>query len=289
MANDRGTLDAQYYLVAFVDVLGQQEALAKIKHLPDEKNQEEVQEFIQLMKDSHGVVDGMQRTFFNYFDSYAATKTPIPSLPPDLLALYQQCRGNEIKKQRFTDGLVIFVSLNDTVNKCPIKSMHGILMGCASMVLLWMAGRPLRAGIEIGMGWEANPGEIYGPVVAQAYRLENKVAKYPRIVIGDGVFRYLDSFEGMPDTDRVSAINKGMAEQCHKLMAQDTDGRPILDYLGKEFKDQVGTFAHQDDFLKIERFANDQHAKWMQERNTERAFRYVLLKQYIEARRSVWI
>ncbi len=37
------------------------------------------------------------------------------------------------------------------------------------------------------------PGEIYGTALERAYVLESEVAKYPRIVIGDELWKYLNA------------------------------------------------------------------------------------------------
>jgi hypothetical protein len=45
------------------------------------------------------------------------------------------------------------------------------------------------------LGWQprSGRGEIYGTALERAYDLESEVAKYPRIVIGDELSKYLNS------------------------------------------------------------------------------------------------
>lgn len=287
---DQKSLDASFYIVALVDILGQREALQRFKGLPDDIDPTQKQEFLRLLKETYGVVTGTQKTFFQYFESYSKTEAPAPPLPADQMALYKTCKGNEIRMQRFSDGIVVFTSLAETEEiKSPVKSVHGVLIGYASMFLLWLQGRPLRGAIEIGLGWEANEGEIYGPALSEAYGLEKEVARYPRIVIGDQVLQYLDHIESRPGNDPITAVNKFFVERCRELIARDVDGRPILDYLGRGFRNQTGSQFGTQDFLNIERYVIDQQNIWMQARETERAFRYSLLKNYVDARRSLWV
>jgi hypothetical protein len=47
-----------------------------------------------------------------------------------------------------------------------------------------MRKRPVRGGIEIGLGAELDDREIFGSGISEAYRLESKIADWPRILIG---------------------------------------------------------------------------------------------------------
>ena len=72
------------------------------------------------------------------------------------------------------------------------------------------------------------------------YELESKVAEYPRIVIGQERINYLtqltNGHKQLPEQDKEDIdLCKLMATRCLKMIVQDLDGVPILDYLGKEF------------------------------------------------------
>ncbi|PYT75343.1 MAG: hypothetical protein DMG39_00035 [Acidobacteria bacterium] len=45
----------------------------------------------------------------------------------------------------------------------------------------------------MGLATEIGPGEIYGTALERAYLLECRVTKYPRLVIGDELWRYLNA------------------------------------------------------------------------------------------------
>lgn len=52
---------------------------------------------------------------------------------------------------------------------------------------------PMRGGIDVGLATEIGPEEIYGTALERGYLLERDVARYPRIVIGDELWKYLNA------------------------------------------------------------------------------------------------
>ena len=56
----------QNYLVVFLDHLGQRKILEEISKLPT--NSDEQQEFIQLIKETHGKVIALREIFRDFFD-----------------------------------------------------------------------------------------------------------------------------------------------------------------------------------------------------------------------------
>ena len=65
MSNEVG-----WYIVAFVDVLGQRNLLRQMRGLPDETNQKQMQEFIDLLKKTAGVVKSLRDVFHSFFEGY---------------------------------------------------------------------------------------------------------------------------------------------------------------------------------------------------------------------------
>jgi len=56
----RDSVTFGYYLVAFIDVLNQKEALRKFKGLPE--TEQAMKEFIETAKGTFGVVDGIRQS-----------------------------------------------------------------------------------------------------------------------------------------------------------------------------------------------------------------------------------
>ena len=98
---------------------------------------------------------------------------------------------------------------------------------CVS-ILEFRAGTFFRGGIEIGAGIELSDGDLYGPVLNNVHQLEEKVANYPRVVIGKRLDNFIHS-EGQP-VDIEYFPNSALANArdiCKGLVCQDNDGQII--------------------------------------------------------------
>ncbi len=274
-----------YYLVAFIDLLGQQEALSRFKRFPNFDNKEEISEFENIAKSTFGVILSFYKTFTDFFKEFSSQEEKSP---------YSMIMtGHAIKFQRFSDGVVVFVSLHNEVRKIPTQGVFGILAACASTLLLQLSqGRPLRGGVEIGIGMELNDNEIYGPAVSDAYNLESKIAKYPRIVIGKELINFLHMNSNLfTDNNPYNAYSKALSDICHSLIAIDDDGYPFIDFLGEGCKKYVYKNNEHVKDLVVRAYNSiaKESEKWKSNRNSKLAFRYTLLRNYFEARlRDVW-
>jgi hypothetical protein len=280
----KAVLEINYYLVAFIDILGQQEVMKEFKGLPDTNNKEQMAQFINIAKNTFGLIDSFHQSFNTYFDAFTNMQKVSP--------LSKIIKSNDIKFQRFSDGLVIFLSLRTDKNTLPLEGIFGVLAACAGIFLLWLSqGRPLRGGIEIGLGVEMNENEIYGPVVAEAYNIESKIAQYPRLVVGEELKRYLfvHAKDDPNGSDIHSKLRIEFAKICLDLLAQDDDGFAIIDYLGEGFKKNVAKETGVEQFvLSAHEFVVKQSHIWQQQKDSKHAFRYSLLRNYIEARLPIW-
>ena len=124
-----------------------------------------------------------------------------------------------------------------------LVAINGIFGAVGAQLLITLAAieSSYRAGIELGIGTEFEGGGVYGPALAEAYKLENEVAKYPRIVIGKKLKKYLDEYSkgNLLAPDQIPRDVKGskiMADVCLRMIDKALDGCLILDYLGKEFR-----------------------------------------------------
>lgn len=144
----------------------------------------------------------------------------------------------------------------------------------------------LRGGIELGAATELEEGDIYGPAVAWAHHLESKIATYPRIVIGNGLIDYLKICRH--DNTLINDI------KClDDMLVSDDDGYTILDWLGGNELNKKLFNNKPDDFtskiIKANEFVVQQSEKWQKEKNTKLAFKYSLLRDYINSRLTLWM
>lgn len=277
-----------YYLVAFIDLLGQTEALKGFTRLPKQDNPDEMSKFVEIVKGTFGLVHGFHESFQNFFRGYVNRDKSFP-LTVEQQKLYDQMGSNEIRFQRFSDGLVVFLSLRDSANKGHMRGVSGVFYACAAMFLLWLSkGYPTRTGIDIGIGAEMYESELYGPVVANAYHLESKIAQYPRIVLGDGLISYFNAIKAATDQDVFTKANKLMVNNSEQMIAVDDDGRFFVDYLSDVFRKEFVKSMSAKPVFEAYEYILSQSAKWQAERNSQMAFRYTHLRNYFEARIPNW-
>jgi hypothetical protein len=275
------------YMVAFVDVLGQKEAMRKFKGLPE--TEEEMKEFTGAAKGTFGVVDGIRMMFGNWYNAFISEKEPPYPMTQEQRRDYQRLIRCEVKFQRFADTVVIYVPLGGEFSPMPIQGVYAALAACASTFFFSLAGKhPLRVGIEVGLAAEMYEGEIYGPALYEAYRLENEIAQYPRIVLGDELIRYLMDKSRPEGADIVAQGTRETAIRCLGLIAKDVDGYHILDYLGKGFRRVISKNIRRDELAKVQEFLIGQVTRWNQERNTKLSFRYALAIGYFLSRLPLW-
>lgn len=265
-----------HYLVAFIDLLGQKEELLKLKKLPDKENKEELQHFEEQFKKTYG----RAKTLYNAIDGflknlYDPAKRPFSSI------LFT----NEVKYKRFADGIAIHLPLMDKGDNIPLEGVNGILLACASAIISFLEqGIPLRGGIDVDLGFEIDEDDVYGPSVVKAYTLENKIAQYPRIVVGEGLIDYLNYASLINGQDYREKLNQQMAEKSLDLIVRDTDGYHIIDYMGPGFQEATNHVLEFQVFLNIYKHVKEEQIKWKEKKDSKLAFRYMLMLNYIESR-----
>lgn len=286
-------LDVGYYAVAFIDLLGQQEQLRALADLPDKQDPSQMETFRATLKQTYGAVDGMQKSFENFFNSFSRrpiNQSRLNQLTAEQKKQYRELTSHPIQFQRFSDSMVIFIPLRTDTYKLPTAGIFGILGAAAtSFICQLAAGHPIRGGIDVGVAMEMTKDEIYGAALSRAYSLESKTAMYPRIVLGKELVDYLQLTHMKEPTDIYAVAGKEIAKSCLDMLAVDDDGHAFLDYLGQGFKTHI---AYDLD-AKVIQMAYEQIIKqserYQREKNSTLAFRYTLLRNYFEARLPLWI
>jgi hypothetical protein len=148
---------------------------------------------------------------------------------------------------------------------------------------------PLRGGIDVGLATEIGPGEIYGTALERAYLLECRVAKYPRLVIGDELWKYLNAalthFESQttPAAKAITAIVKKTMQ-----IATDADGHRVLDYLGPVMVENGGPDHGQLMIQPAYNFVLAEQKLMLSKGDPELIGRNFLLRRYFESRLGPW-
>ena len=250
-------LFACYYAVAFIDLLGQREAMR-----------------------------GLNRSLRRVLD---ATVKPRQSFPEPIKEVLDQMTAWELKHQRLSDGFVVFSSLARRDRFCPVVGVGSMLLACASLMLMSLAkGKPIHGGIDVGVGMKLYPGELYGPAVAKAYKLESSVAQYPRIVVGNSLRDYLVQGAQKAEEGIVDSFWKKSAESSLSFLGEDTDGHLIVDYLGEGVKAVFRDTIDEEILGRVEEFVWKQRETDRKAKNPKLVTRYLLLTEYLSSRSLLW-
>jgi hypothetical protein len=296
MTND---INYCYYAVAFIDVLGQKEAFEGINNLEGIENPESKRRLIKAHQETVLFVEKLREGFESFFKAYTKqsgqSKDKVPDSKKEQYVEMCKCL---LKHQRFSDCIQAYTPLQTKkYHSTAMNGVYGILAACGGMFLLALTcNKVFRAGVDVGIGTEMSNGEIYGPALFKAYELESKIAQYPRIVIGDMLMNYLANLsKGNPQlpnqTKEDIGLCKTLADRCLKMIVPDAmDGRPILDYLGSEFRKfeeqlpEDSRISYADISRKAFLFVRAECERWEQKKDEKLAVRYRQLYSYFQTK-----
>lgn len=275
-----------YWLVAFIDLLGQKSAFLKTDYVPAVGNPEQLKAFITEVKASVGVIRGMRnhlerfRTAFNSIEP--DPRFDVLRAPAREVAL--RARESRVRQHRISDGIMLACPLTAEVGHFPLRGVVEIILACATQMSLQLAaGRPLRGGMDVGTAMEVD-GELFGAAMVKAYVLESTCAQYPRLVVGDTMREYLKTCVERGDT-----IERAMAARVIELITRDEfDGRWMVDYAGAAFRAVHGQTAEIATILdKARDFARVARGRFEEQGVDPEArklfTRYTALVRYLEA------
>jgi hypothetical protein len=275
-------LQLGHHLVAFLDVLGQRDRFRK---LYQPKTPEEAATVAEELRQTAGFVLDLRRVFSQQFKIFEATSTNVKRLTK---------KSARPKFIGFSDSFVTSVPLrNDSGDLVPIVSVFSALSAAAVVMLTSLASKhPLRGGIDVGLATEIGTQEIYGVALERAYLLECREAQYPRIVIGDELWRYFNAAlahfqtQTTPMAKSITAIT----QRTMGLIATDGDGKRILDYLGQTMVDHAAPEGgHKEHMVKpAYEFVLAEQKRIIEATDSKLIERYEAFRRYVESRLPLW-
>jgi len=269
-----------YYAVAFLDVLGQREKFRKLKMPSTPEDRADV---AQVLQETAGFVVEMRESFRKQFESFEA------GISKEKLHITVSVQPRFVG---FSDSFVMSVPLRaDHGDLAPIVTIFSTLWAASVSALTALASKhPFRGGIDVGLATEIGTGEIYGTALERAYLLECGRAAYPRIVIGSEMWKFLTlavaEFEkqGSGTGGGANAVLQEMA----KMVATDSDGEKILDYLGS-FSAKMISQSEAGTIVKpAYDFVVAEERRLLSGGDSKLAPRYALLRRYFELHLSQW-
>lgn len=278
----------QYYLVVFLDHLGQRQILRQIADLPT--NDDEKHEFISLMKETLGRVSVLRDSFKEFFDGAKNYKTNVNLVPPEFREEFVASQKSEAYFYGMSDSVIIAVPLMGTDENCTaINGVYSAFAATCGIGLLSLSAKVvIRGGLDVGVATTIDDKEIYGPGFERAYYIESQLAEYPRFVLGRGLINYIMGVESQQCSSRLGLVAKEIAQFCKKMIIRDSDGRYILDFLGAKAKEVAGESIDSKIVKNALDFVKSQYEQFSKENNEKLASRYYRLLRYFNSRITVW-
>jgi hypothetical protein len=266
------------YMVGLLDVQGQHE---KFRMLKVPITDAEAQAVNEVILETAGFVDSLRdqlRGDLREFEERVSRSWGFrESLQPKFTA--------------FSDSLVVSIPLWNASDLAKITKIYSILSAASNaMMTCFSKGHALRGGIEIGLASELESGEVYGTALLEAYRLESCEAQYPRIVIGDELWKFLSIGVSECESRKVPELEKicDLIKKSVAFTSPDTDGRRVLDYLG-DFVKTIALPGTASNFIEpAYKFVVAEHEKWIANGDAKLGPRYAQLREYFESRLPLW-
>ncbi|MBL4590887.1 MAG: hypothetical protein JKY96_02890 [Phycisphaerales bacterium] len=295
------------FVVALYDVLNQSEKLKKwddscLLDAGDKSALQAYDETAELIRKMRIAFRSILGGIVN-FESSVSSKMKTEAQTKDI----EEAESETIRHQSFSDTQIWFVRAMNGSGVIHVRQICNVLSGMALIHMLNIYLEvPARGAISFGCGTDSLSNEdeegqeIYGPVLETAYRLEDSVAKYPRIVIHGGLKKYLAeelAKWSRSSIDQDSVYTKYMVHFLNKAnsyILKDRDGQWILDYAGKGLADQLAhsfqpTGVQPSQVIqKALVFTQQQISEHIDSGDEKLLGRYMLLKDYLESRKQYW-
>jgi len=290
------------YIVGLVDLLGQSRKLDeldslwwKIQSADDAGEKEECKRMREVTDVTCGEVKYFRKLFtnsFNILKKSVLENKRNKNLSPDEEALVTRMTEDVCKLRSFSDMIVLYVPLDSGGGLLARFRLAAMLIACVGVLTVeFKSGTFFRGGIEVGGGTELDNGDIYGPVLKEAYRLEKEVADYPRIVIGKRLSDFIQSEAQASDGGEfLNSVLVRVNDFCKNIICEDDDGQIILDYLGKgAFDLNQSRYNETCDFVKrgMAKVEGELNAH-KKEGNQDLVKRYEKLLAYYQSRMKFW-
>lgn len=211
-------------------------------------------------------------------------------------------KRSEIYLQSVSDAVIAWSPVHITSGADLSKAMNslwGVLSATSGVMLLSLSMRhSVRGGIEVDGGTRIYPEgtEIYGRALNSAYELETTVARYPRVVIGAGLVRFLSevsTIDGPPEEARSLAYARDMVQRCQQLITTDCDGQQIIHWLGPAAREQYQSVkatpltATREVIGRVRTFINESMVRFQSD--TKLGPRYTELETYFDRYSGEWL
>jgi len=284
------------YIVAYSDLMGQRDKLNQLRRTPT--NEQEQEQFNKNVSQTYAPVRYIR-------EGLRMSAEIFKSVPPAYIDVTVAKSESDVLRKKvesdlqlhfYSDSFAITCRYSSNENEPLIQHVFGLLSSLSFMIITCLRnGTPVRGGVEIGKAFEWHEeGDvgIYGPVMLDAHKLENEIAWYPRIVIGEKLNESINNWsEKINEGDHYYADYKEIIEFCNRMIWTDKDGIPTLDYLGPGIFSIVQSIPDPNMAKNIQlgwKFVNNEYERLKNDTESQLALKYSLLKDYYSERLAIW-
>jgi hypothetical protein len=231
-----GNLTLRPYIAIFIDILGQGNKLQELRKLEWWKLTPETK---TLLSETYGCVRSFRNRYLGCHNIILPSSIEINFLnsnPPDEhLKLWNASYVNDLQVIFLADSIIAHAPIQVSNDIFPFASVEKLMRACClNIILSFWERRSIRGGIAIGPCiFNRETKEVYGSALSIAVDLE-KDADWPRLLVDSELVRVARIYADK--TGKENAHNATMAQRCLSLIAEDDDGKLILDYLGQGFR-----------------------------------------------------
>lgn len=290
-SNPSGDLFLGTHVVCILDVLGQQSGLQRWAQLPPSGKPNA--ETFNAIKYTLGSILGLREMFETQFKILNTPQLPadqLESLCPATRDRFHRVRDCQLSSQQFSDTFVFYAPLHNDHGDILVTPLFRMLAACCLVFTAALSAKtPLRGAIAIGLGTEIEPGNFYGPALAEAHHLEAKVADYPRIILSEGAARFAAGNAGFSADEQVEAMTREMSEANRLLLCRAPDGPMMVDVIGPGIRHLQGAKpAAESPVHDAYRFARQELARFTKLGDKKHAQRYEKLLAYMTEKLPCW-
>ncbi|MBE3139829.1 MAG: hypothetical protein IMZ53_04505, partial [Thermoplasmata archaeon] len=166
----QGPKHMAWYVVAFLDLLGQRDVLNKITALPSVENLEEVDAFKKKVAELYRPLYGLETFFKASIKPFKEGSVNETTCLPAEQEILKQFRSTPVFYRHFSDSLIVHIPISNDIGKFQCHAIYGVLAATAVTFLSCLVHSwAIRGGIELGLAMDIEEGEVYGPALARAY------------------------------------------------------------------------------------------------------------------------
>jgi hypothetical protein len=277
-----------HYMVAYIDILGQSNLILEHSiYPPSDIDRERIN---KALSETSEYILYLREIFKNHFSNFRRLKDALSGLTENQKKEVQRLGTFSTLVNGMSDSFIITVPLESkTEYYVPINNIFGTLQGICLVYGIAMAnGKPVRGGIDVGWGTHLNDSEVYGSALVKAYKLETEKAKYPRILIGESLWNFINHVENQKPKTLAGKRARVIAGKCKRLIIKDGNKNYMLDVLNNEDvkKSNIGLSSEIVD--KGYRFIITYQRKCKKKNDIKLFERYSLLRNYYENKLSAW-